>query len=344
MNSDTHTVEISHKTHCALAQRIAVKLARELGFDRIAVEEIAIVVSEIASNLVKHNARNGRIICAAAADDDRKGMEIISLDSGPGIPDIELAIEDGHSTRGTMGGGLGAVNRMVDEFEIISKNPCAQDINGSKQGTRIVCRKWLPRQTKPEISGVSKLRFSVMARPMPGEAVSGDGYFIKTYDDIHFMALIDGLGHGEKAHKAAESATAFIKDNYKKELGDIFQGVHRACRRTRGVAMLVCRIDLVQKKLYYAGIGNVTMRVFHSIEPIHPTNYNGIVGVAMRKVRVFEYPWEGGMIVMQTDGIKSRWNINDIPQFRNSSSVEIATALMKRFGRDNDDATVIVGS
>jgi anti-sigma regulatory factor (Ser/Thr protein kinase) len=349
--SSTRTIEVQHQAHIALARRVAVDLAGELGFDHIATGEIAIAVTELATNLIKHGAKDGKIISSIMEGHGRKGIEIVSVDSGPGIADVDLAIEDGFSTCGTMGGGLGAVNRLMDEFCITSNVADTPDAAPLQIGTRVECRKWLPRhvlqrsegKTLSGASSQAKLSFAVMLRPMPGEQCSGDAYFLKHYEGIHFIAVIDGLGHGEKANIAAETAVGFIRDNYRKSLEQIFQGVHRVCGKTQGAVMSICRIDLVNKTLSYAGVGNVVARIFDSPEPIHPTNYNGTLGLVMRKVRVFEYPWRGGIIVMYTDGISGRWSFNDFPELKSRPPVEIATALLERFGRANDDATVIVG-
>jgi len=342
-NSEPGTVEITHPSHVALARRIAVEAARGLGFDPIAVDEIAITVTELATNLVKHGAESGKISISAIEDEDMEGMEIASMDFGPGIANIDLAIKDGFSTHGTTGGGLGAANRLMDEFHITSKTAYMPNVKPSEVGTRIMCRKWLPRKISSRIHNQKGMNFSVLARPFPGEKCSGDVYFLKHYNDIHLIVLIDGLGHGEKANFAAETARRFVEDNYRKDFDYIFQGVHRACKKTRGVAMSACRIDLENKTLTYAGIGNVATRVFNSPEPINPANFSGTLGVVLRRTHVFNYPWKGGIIVMYTDGLKSRWSLCDFPGLENKPPIEIASMLLKKLGRNTDDAAIIVG-
>jgi anti-sigma regulatory factor (Ser/Thr protein kinase) len=343
MAISSRTIEVQHQAHVGLARRFAEELAMLLGFDEIGVGEIAIAVTELATNLVKHGTKKGRIISSHIERSGRVGIEIVSEDSGPGIADVEFAIEDGHSTHETMGSGLGAVNRLMDEFDITSKTADMKNNDPSEVGTRIVCRKWLPAKIMPGASAKERINFAVMSRPVSGEIYTGDAYFLKHYNNTHFIALIDGLGHGEKANVAAQTAIGFIKDNYKKGLKQIFDGVHRACGKTRGVVMSACRIDMVNKTFTYAGIGNVVARVFYSPKPVNPTNFNGTLGVVMKKVRAFEYPWEGGIIVMYTDGISGRWSPEDIPEMNSKASVEIAKAILDQFGRKTDDATVIVG-
>jgi len=343
MANQSRTVEIQHKAHIWFARRVAEELAGELGFDRVAVNEIGLAVTELATNLVKHHAENGRIISSVVDKKDRKGIIIMAVDSGPGIPDVSLALEDGHSTCGTMGTGLGAVNRLMDEFEVESGTMEMARVHPCEVGTRITCRKWRPRQTTTTANSASLINFSVMSRPMAGEKCCGDAYFLKHYENVYFVALLDGLGHGEQACIAAQTAVGFIRDNYKKSMQFIFEGVHRVCKATRGVAMSAFRIDLDNKIFYYAGIGNIVTRVFHSPSRITPVNLNGTLGLILKKVRVFEYSWQGGTVVAYTDGISNKWKLNDFPELESKPPAATASFLLKRLGRNTDDATIIVG-
>lgn len=343
MANHSRTVEVQHEAHIGFARRIAEGLAGELGFGRTAISEIGLAVTELATNLVKHHAENGRIISRIVENKDRKGIEIMAVDSGPGIPDVNLAMEDGHSTCGTMGTGLGAVNRLMDEFEVESGTMDTARVHPCEVGTRITCRKWRPRETSTTVNSTGLINFSVMSRPIIGEKCCGDAYFLKHYDNAYFVALLDGLGHGEKACIAAQTAVGFIRDNYRKNMQFIFEGVHRVCKATRGVAMSAFRIDLDNKIFYYAGIGNIVTRVFHSPSRISPANFNGTLGLVFEKVRVFEYSWQGGTVVAYTDGISSKWKLDDFPELRNKPPAKIASFLLKRLGRDADDATIIVG-
>lgn len=336
-------IEVQHEANIASVQRHATRVAQEFGFDPVATGEISIAVTELATNILKHGRRNGRIITSVIKEEDRTGIEITSIDLGPGITNVDIAIEDGYSTLGTMGTGLGAVDRLMDEFHIWTN--CNESASNKQQHscTRIIARKWLAKSPGTDDFDKNGLQFGVMTRPLSGEKYSGDAYFIKRYCNTHIISLIDGLGHGEKAHFAAQTAIRYIGDNYKKSFKKIFQGVHCVCRATRGVAMSISRIDLDNKTLSYAGIGNVVSRIFNSPTPINPINFNGILGLVMRNVHVFSYQWGGGVLVMYTDGISSRWNSHDLPGMKSKTANEIAIEILDRFGRNNDDATVIVG-
>ena len=115
-------------------RREARRLALALGFDAVGAEEIALAVSELATNLL-HHACEG-VVTITRIERPRSGVRVESRDTGPGIGNLDRALEDGFSTSGSLGGGLGAVRRLMDEFEIAS----------GTDGTRIVAHKWLPER------------------------------------------------------------------------------------------------------------------------------------------------------------------------------------------------------
>ncbi len=129
------TVRVTEEHHIWQAQRAAKSLARSLALPQVATYSIATSVSELASNLFFHATCGGTITLAVLRQDGRVGVEVVAEDEGPGILDIELAMQDGFTTNRGLGGGLPGVERLMDEFEI-SSSPGT--------GTRVVARKWEP--------------------------------------------------------------------------------------------------------------------------------------------------------------------------------------------------------
>jgi len=95
-------------------------LAGELGFLQGDLTLVATAISELARNIVRY-ARHGEIVLRRAEDGGVPGIVIIARDEGPGIPDVNRAMEPGYSTAGGLGLGLPGVRRIMDEFEIVSK-------------------------------------------------------------------------------------------------------------------------------------------------------------------------------------------------------------------------------
>jgi len=323
---------IDSEADIVLARAKGERLSESIGMEKGQVADVAITISELASNLLKHRAREGKVIIREIEKEDKKGVEIISSDLGPGITDVEEAMTDGHSTAGSLGIGLPAVNRLMDEFEIRSD---------TQEGTLITTRKWAKSQL-PCRSG-SGLEWSIFSRPLPGQRSNGDAYFVKRYEDKVILAVIDGLGHGPAAHEAAQVAVDCLENYYRRAFSEIFQLCHQRLRKTRGAAMSLCRINLKDRVMTHTGIGNVQTRVYSSEKAPAPFCLNGTLGVAMPKVRIDDYSLsKESIIVMFSDGVSGRFSPDRFPGFLSLRSQNLAKRIMDNYARDNDDATVIV--
>ena len=126
-------VAVAEEWHVGGAQRAAKALARSVGLSQVAVYSIATSASELANNLFFHARDGGTITLRAVRQNGSLGVEIVAKDDGPGIADVGLAMRDGFTTNGGLGGGLPGVERLMDEFEIQSQVGA---------GTRVVARKW----------------------------------------------------------------------------------------------------------------------------------------------------------------------------------------------------------
>ncbi len=115
-----------------IARTLARDTAKALGFGAIDQARIATAVSELARNIFLY-AGTGNITVREVERHGRKGIEIVCEDQGPGIADIDLVMQDGYSTSRGMGMGLPGAKRLMDDFDIRSKE---------NEGTTIICRKW----------------------------------------------------------------------------------------------------------------------------------------------------------------------------------------------------------
>src|SRR5258705_8239000 len=123
-------LEVADRSRVAEVRRLAVHAAMAQGVGEEDAGRVALVATELATNLIKH-ANGGEIAIGAFDDDDGKGLELLALDKGPGIADLNKALSDGHSTRGSAGTGLGAIRRNADVFAISS---------GLGRGTGVMAR------------------------------------------------------------------------------------------------------------------------------------------------------------------------------------------------------------
>jgi len=133
MKRDEKKIIILDAADVAKASSEAMRLGKIAGFSHTQQYMIATSVSELGTNIYRY-AREGEITVRLLENGNKKGIEIIAHDKGPGITDLEAAMKDHFSTSGSLGLGLPGVNRMMDEFEIDSK---------PGTGTRIIARKWM---------------------------------------------------------------------------------------------------------------------------------------------------------------------------------------------------------
>jgi anti-sigma regulatory factor (Ser/Thr protein kinase) len=326
------TIEVGHESDVGKARRAARATAESLGFGPDACEEVALAAVELATNLVKHAQGGGTLSLTPLAEDARAGLQIESLDRGPGIVDIERAMTDGFSTAGSFGVGLGALNRLMDDFEIASSR---------SGGTRIVCRKWLRRH--PVSVRRCPLAFGVATRPHPGLDVNGDAFVVKSWAESTLVGIIDGLGHGQFAHRAAQTARQYVESHYDLPMGQIFRGVHTACRATRGVVMALACFDWGQGRVSLASVGNIEVRVFPAPEAFHFIVRRGILGLNAPEAVVAEHPWPlDSVMVLHSDGLSTHWRWKDFPDLADKPASVAAQGLLRGLAKDQDDATAIV--
>jgi len=126
-------IRISNNFDVAEAAFETMELAEAAGFTRSGQFMVSTAVSELARNIYTY-ARKGNITIRILERDNQKGIEVIAEDKGPGIADVEAALRDGFSTSHSLGLGLPAVKRLMDEFEIDTKPGV---------GTKVTARKWV---------------------------------------------------------------------------------------------------------------------------------------------------------------------------------------------------------
>jgi len=332
--TDRAHIRISYASDVGEARRKARRLAGAVGFDEVVQGEIALVVSEMGTNLVEH-AGGGTLTITPITAGDREGLQIESLDRGPGIEDVERAIGDGYSTTGSLGYGLGTINRLTDAFEITSRG-------SPDRGTHIVCLRWL-HETPAPVTARCPLDFGAATRPHPAMRLNGDAFVIKRWDESVLVAVIDGLGHGQYAHRASRKAREYVERHVDQDLTRLFRGVGRACRATRGVVMAVARFDWVEKRLTFGMVGDVVSRVFESRAPIDFRIRRGVLGGQAPNPVVTHHAWDpSSVLVLHSDGLSSRWRWSDFPNLARASAAEAAGTLLRRLAKDDDDATVVV--
>jgi len=315
-----------------LARQSAESLGGRVGFDEPAVAELGIVAVELATNVLNH-AASGEITIAHISDDDREGIRIESFDAGPGIDDVDAAFADGVSTAGSLGSGLGAVNRLMDQVTVSA--PGEPDY-----GTHVVADRWLRTEIDP--SQPCPLDFGAASRPISHGEPNGDSFTITQWDDKALVGVIDGLGHGVDAHEAALAAKQYVERHYDASMATLFEGTERACRGTRGVVMALARFDWKEESITYGSVGNIRHKT-HGPADLSVVQRRGVLGSNGPEPVVKTTPWDtGATLIMFSDGLTSHWSWSDHDDLLAEPASVIASGLLDRLGKDHDDATVLV--
>ncbi len=323
---------ISNSAEVIAIRRIAKEMAHNIGFDECTREEISLVVSELASNIIKH-AQRGIITLTPVCSEQCDGLMIEAEDDGEGFNEF-TAMKDGFSTSGTLGMGLGAINRLMDEFDILAREELS--------GTRIVCKRWLNDNSNH--GQHCPLDFGIFSRPKQSEVVNGDSFIIKHIRGASLVGVIDGVGHGVLAHQAANVARHYVEQHCESSLLDIFKGVDRACHSTRGVVMALAVFDWTKGSFRYASVGNIEVSVFNnSREKSKFIVRRGIVGKHAPSPVITENEWHSGdSLALHSDGISTHWHWQDFTHLNNYPAQVIAEAIYHAAQKEHDDATIVI--
>ncbi len=186
-----------------------------------------------------------------------------------------------------------------------------------------------------------KMDLGIATRPKAGESINGDAYFVGEYDSKVLVGVIDGVGHGEEAHRATLRAISFLESHRQRDLETLIQGCHRELRGTRGIVISLALMNKGNGMLSHAGIGNIESRIItRNNRMLHLISMNGIIGYNLRKVKEFQYSYHpGDTMVMFSDGISSRFDIAEF--FPLADLQTVAKRILDKYSKD-DDATVLL--
>lgn len=329
MNQQTF-YPVTEKSQVGEARRRLTLMAEQLGFDSIAREKVAIVVTELATNLLKH-AGEGELVArrlVSARNPAQEGIELLSLDRGPGMANVVACLRDGYSTTGSLGQGLGAIQRQSTTFDLYS---------APGLGTALLAQLWAHTPAPPDFP----FTHGLVCRPKAGEIMNGDGWSAQWHERGYTLLLSDGLGHGPEAAAATQHAVqAFMSKSTRTALA-LAEAIHGALRPTRGAAVAV--VEVLDNVLHFVGIGNISGRVWDGAEARHLLSQNGIAGHQARKIQDFPQTWGNDpLLILHSDGLGTRWALERYPGLRYRHPALIAGVLYRDFMRSTDDVTVFV--
>ncbi|NLV25361.1 MAG: SpoIIE family protein phosphatase [Deltaproteobacteria bacterium] len=324
-------IPVEEPSQVGEARRLTVPLCRLMRFSEVDIGRISLIVTEAATNLVKHAAA-GELLIRTLECGGVLGLEILATDRGPGMANPARFLQDGVSTTGSPGTGLGAIVRASAKFDLFSS---------PGQGTVMMSRYWAGRL--PRDLPARPLEIGAICLPIPGEESCGDGWAVEQDRQRSVVLACDGLGHGLDAAKASLEAERLFRIHRTRPVAEIVEMVHAGLCSTRGAAIGVLEVDHVDAVVRFCGIGNIAARIITASGERHLVSHNGIAGQEARKIQQFTYPWDdGGLVVVHSDGIATRWSLADYPGLPRRHPSVVAGVLNRDFRRGHDDSLVLV--
>ena len=328
----TAAFPVTEQSEIAQPRRTVLWLADQLGFTEERAGRAALIVSELATNLVKH-ARGGEVLLQRLTLDDseRDGIGIVALDKGPGLQDVARAARDGFSTSGTLGHGLGAAQRQADEFDLYTDTTGTAITATIRRSDRRV-----PHAGRLDVGGVQVSK--------PGETVCGDAWAWRVREERLAIVIADGLGHGYPAQEAARTAVETFHKRHEQAPASVIEDIHLALRATRGAAVGMLAVNLERGTATYAGLGNIAGAVIlPGAERRNLISHNGTAGHTAARIQEFNYVIPpASLIVLTTDGVTTHWSLDGYPGLHRHSATTVAAVLYRDFSRRRDDVTVVV--
>jgi anti-sigma regulatory factor (Ser/Thr protein kinase) len=338
---DMRWVRVEDASAVPACRKAVQNMAERLRFPASRIGQLALAVTEAASNLQKH-AEQGSLLLCVNRDGPSPGIDLVTIDAGPGVRDVSAAVRDGHSTAGTLGVGLGAIQRLADFTDLYST---------PGRGTSLVAR-FLPGGTTPPdppaLGGAARPPQppwppwgAGLVRPITGETECGDAYGAVEAGGEVTAVLCDGLGHGPLAAAAAAEGVAAVLDDPAGEPAALLERVHRRMSGTRGGAVGIVRVGGRQAR--FAGLGNVAASIVSGGARKNMVSIPGIAGHQGRSIRQFDYEAPpGSAVILHSDGISSRWEAAALPGIEARDPLLIAAVLLAQAGVHRDDAGVLV--
>jgi anti-sigma regulatory factor (Ser/Thr protein kinase) len=322
----SRVVPLDDDSRISESRRLAMTAARDENLSEEQVAAAGIVATEAATNLRKH-AQQGEIQISRLSPHDNPGVEVLSIDRGPGMRDVQRCFTDGFTTTGTAGTGLGAISRLCQSFDVFS-------LPG--KGTVLMGR------IQPAGPREQRLRFGAVCVPVKGEEACGDAWTVLQNNGTAHLLVADGLGHGMYAADASQAAVDVFRRTPGSGTVASVENIHRALRSTRGAAIAVAFISDAGK-IAYSGLGNIAGQILGGPRSQYMMSHNGTAGHSAMRVQEFEYTLpSAGLVVMHSDGLTTSWSLEAYPGLSRRHPALIAATLYRDASRGRDDVCVVV--
>lgn len=320
---------IHDEADVTVAQQAARALGLQLRLPEAVIGSLTLIVRELATNQLRH-ARYGVIALRAVERDGVDGVEVVAADGGEGIRDAGASLDGGPGSGEGAGIGLSGVQRHADELDFDVRLGIGTCVWARRYAARVAHRR----------------EVAILGRSCEGERVSGDDATFERRGASLVLALADGLGHGPEAREPARRAIGVVRASPEASPADLLRDAGEALWGTRGAVMGVVGIDESTGELVHAAVGNITTIVRGGQEGRSFTGGHSVLGTgSLRPQRALEERLAlrpRDLVALCSDGLRSRLDLEAARHLGSRHPLVVAQHLLDRFGRANDDATVVV--
>jgi hypothetical protein len=178
---------------------------------------------------------------------------------------------------------------------------------------------------------------------MSGETQCGDAWSVHFAPNRSIYMVADGLGHGPSASEAAREAIRVFQEAPHLPPVRILADAHLALAKTRGAAVSIAEVLHDKAVVNYAGVGNVAGAIYEGGKTRSMVSMNGTLGHSIGRIQDFSYSWaKGSSLIMHSDGLATRWSIDQYPGLAGRHPSLVAGVLYRDFCRKRDDVTILI--
>ncbi len=328
-----YTGAVQGESAIILLRSRLLSVAQRLGFPDVQRENMALVAAEMVSNQIKYTGNKGQI---QIWQQPGATLDILALDYGPGIANLQQAQQDGFSTSRTLGKGLGSIQRLADEAAIYTQTSSSPHAKWT--GTAVLARFRPVREARKP--GSDPVEIGLFSRALSDDRYNGDRIYLKRDGTALRWLHLDGLGHGEDAQSTTSGLAEHLLD---KDPATALASVDQHLRGTRGAVAVIGEVNFSSGELELLGVGDMHA-VIHNHNRLHKVSFApGVLGQEHKSPSPFRETFEQrGIILTASDGIRRSWDETSFPGLFNQSPQLIAYVLGNIMGRISDDQSLCV--
>jgi len=309
-------LDIQDNTHLLAFENQLTELLMPLELKTAEQKKIHVALEHLRQNVLSHHLTGRLIATMSNTLEHGPVVNLLFLDRDPGIP--------GHGFRPF---------EDLQGFDLIQRHT-------SRKDRRVhLLRLAIHSKQRAGTTG----RSGSLVLPVKSAEPCGDAWTSADLGKQCKVVLIDGLGHGPEAAKAAEKAVSLFQQLKFFAPGEILEQMHYKMFDTRGAAVAIAQIDPENRRLKYSGLGNISARILSPERTTFLTSKIGTVGMEAGQISEFDYPIPlQATLVMHTDGIRQSWYAEDYLPLLTRDPLLFAGVLYHDQQVDRDDSGVVI--